>query len=349
MENRCINTRMNGRSRRPRVAIIGAGIAGLSLGRVLRRQGLDVVVFEKSRGPGGRMSTRRSPQGHRFDHGTQLITAETPAFQKQLSRWEAAGLIAPWTGRFGTLTGGRLRPRPPTHPWYVGVPRMSALTRALSHDLHVLTGVRISALQSEPSGWVLHSTEGISYGPFTAVISTAPAPQTAPLLAPHSSDLAAQADVEMLPCFSLMLTFDAPLSVPLDAADSHEPPLRWIARDSSKPGRDGAECWVLHASARWSHRHLHTESASVAQQLRDAFTAITGCGEPSWSALHLWRHGQLAAPPDPSRRCLWDPALGLGAAGDWLVGQRVESAWLSGMDMARTVLGWLRSAATLQQ
>lgn len=41
------------------VAIIGAGLAGLSCARVLKDRGLRVSVFEKSRGPGGRMSTRR--------------------------------------------------------------------------------------------------------------------------------------------------------------------------------------------------------------------------------------------------------------------------------------------------
>lgn len=48
----------------PKVAVIGAGISGLICARVLVEHGMEVTVFEKSRGIGGRMSTRRSPEGY---------------------------------------------------------------------------------------------------------------------------------------------------------------------------------------------------------------------------------------------------------------------------------------------
>ncbi|MFX9626906.1 FAD-dependent oxidoreductase, partial [Acinetobacter baumannii] len=42
-----------------RIGIIGAGIAGLTCGEALVRAGHSVRLFDKGRGPGGRMSTRR--------------------------------------------------------------------------------------------------------------------------------------------------------------------------------------------------------------------------------------------------------------------------------------------------
>jgi NADPH-dependent 2,4-dienoyl-CoA reductase/sulfur reductase-like enzyme len=44
----------------PTVAVIGAGISGLTCARTLADHGVSVTVFEKSRGLGGRMATRRS-------------------------------------------------------------------------------------------------------------------------------------------------------------------------------------------------------------------------------------------------------------------------------------------------
>src|SRR6478672_4303562 len=41
------------------VAVIGAGISGISCAQQLRQVGYRVVVVEKSRGLGGRMATRR--------------------------------------------------------------------------------------------------------------------------------------------------------------------------------------------------------------------------------------------------------------------------------------------------
>ena len=50
------------------VAIIGAGIAGLSCATQLKVLGFEVQIFEKSRGPSGRMSTRNG-DGWSADHG----------------------------------------------------------------------------------------------------------------------------------------------------------------------------------------------------------------------------------------------------------------------------------------
>ena len=71
------------------IAVIGAGIAGAACSRALTRAGHSVHVFDKSRGPGGRLATRRAEwvdrQGQacttRFDHGAIGITARTQAFQ----------------------------------------------------------------------------------------------------------------------------------------------------------------------------------------------------------------------------------------------------------------------------
>lgn len=55
-----------------RVAVVGAGIAGITAARTLAQAGWQVTVFEKSRGAGGRMATRRTAFGG-FDHGAQFF------------------------------------------------------------------------------------------------------------------------------------------------------------------------------------------------------------------------------------------------------------------------------------
>ena len=65
-----------------RIAIVGAGVAGLACARALADAGLHVQIFEKSRGVSGRMSTRRGELGQ-CDHGAQYFTARDPAFRAQ--------------------------------------------------------------------------------------------------------------------------------------------------------------------------------------------------------------------------------------------------------------------------
>ena len=58
-----------------KLAIIGSGLSGLTLANHLKDE-FDVTVFEKSRGVGGRLATRRVDT-YAFDHGAQYFTART--------------------------------------------------------------------------------------------------------------------------------------------------------------------------------------------------------------------------------------------------------------------------------
>ena len=85
-----------------RVAIVGAGVAGLAAARALLEAGHAPVVLDKGRGPGGRISTRRA-EPFAFDHGAQYFTARDPRFVEQVAAWEAGGVVARWEGRIGAL------------------------------------------------------------------------------------------------------------------------------------------------------------------------------------------------------------------------------------------------------
>jgi predicted NAD/FAD-dependent oxidoreductase len=75
----------------PSAAIIGAGLSGLACATRLHAFGWRVSVFDKSRGPGGRMSTRRGDDWQ-SDHGAQYFTARDPRFKAEVDRWLAAGV-----------------------------------------------------------------------------------------------------------------------------------------------------------------------------------------------------------------------------------------------------------------
>ena len=59
-------------ARGPRVAIVGAGVGGLSLAARLAHQGFEVDVFEKESGPGGRCN-RLEVEGFHFDMGPTIL------------------------------------------------------------------------------------------------------------------------------------------------------------------------------------------------------------------------------------------------------------------------------------
>src|SRR6185369_10035327 len=76
------------------IAIIGAGIAGLTCARRLQAQGHSVVIYEKSSDISGRMNTRQTELGG-FDYGAQYFTAGSTFFKKEIAAWRKAGWVAP--------------------------------------------------------------------------------------------------------------------------------------------------------------------------------------------------------------------------------------------------------------
>ncbi len=339
-----------------KVAVIGAGVAGLAAARRLAAHGLRPVVFEKSRGLGGRCATRRvrlGPAEVGFDHGAQYFTVRDPDFAAALAPRIAAGDVARWEARFVRLTAdGSALPAGPADRddpagrgvRYVAVPGMSALGRFLAEGVEVERQTRVVALTAGDSGWMLASDAGSESGPFAAVLLACPAPQAAELLAGPAPGLAAACDgARMLPCWAAMVAFREPLEPGFDAAFVEDATLAWAARDASKPGRAPTpDAWVLHATPAWSADRLEEDPDGVASELLARFLALAGSPgrEPDLLLAHRWRYARSAGPaPNPS--LLIEPELRLGVAGEWLRGDRIEDAFLSGCRAADELAGLL--------
>ncbi len=324
--------------RGPSVAVVGAGVSGLIAARTLSDHGLEVRVFDKGRGPGGRASTRRSME-YRFDHGAQYFTARDRRFRRYVTSWVEDGVAAPWDGRIATVEDGRVELKESDHERFVGVPGMSAVARHLASGLDVAPGTRVGRIERREGAWRLASDEGNLLGEVGAVAVAIPPAQAAPLLA-AAPELAERARaVSMRPCWALMAAFDRELGLPFDGAFVNGSALSWVARNGSKPGRPGGECWVIHGSPEWSVRHLEDGAEEVGGRLLAAFFAATGLAprEPIFARAHRWRYSIAESPLDAG--CLWDADLRIGACGDWCRGSRVEGAFLSGMAIAGRVLG----------
>jgi predicted NAD/FAD-dependent oxidoreductase len=321
------------------VAIVGAGIAGLCCARELQAAGLSVVVFDKSRGVGGRVATRRGEEGAVFDHGAQYFTVKDPRFQQQVDDWLSAGVVARWPARIGTLRGGIWTPAEAETSRYVGVPAMTAIAKQMASDLEIHFQTPIQSIAHDNGHWKLVSDQERMFGPFDAVLSTAPAPQTKSILGEYAALFAGIERVEISPCWALKLVLAEPLPVPMDGAFVEDCPLSWIARNSSKPGRARVpECWVLHASPAWSKAHLEEAAESVADKLLAEFWGALGTTPAQHLAAdaHRWRY---ALPIETlAERCVYDRDLRLGVGGDWCGGPRVEGAYLSGLSLAQIVL-----------
>lgn len=302
----------------PRIAIIGAGMAGLACARRLVDHGVTPVVFDKGRGLGGRLSTRRS-EGVQFDHGAQYLTAKSDAFQAMLDEAERAGAVARWP--CVDETG------------YVGVPGMTGLAAHLAQGLIIRKAVRVTGISQAGAGWQIAGANGAEL--FDQVVLTVPAPQAMELLADHGLFIDALRRVRMDPCLALMLALPGGDFPNFHTVHDPEGPIAWIARDSSKPARPDATCLVAHASAAWSLANLEKGMDDVATAMLPLVSEMIGRALPSdplYLSAHRWRYALVAEPLGQHFLCSEDRTLFAG--GDWCLGARAEDAWSSGNAIA---------------
>ena len=324
------------------IAIIGTGIAGLSAARALRDAGHAVQLFDKSRGSGGRMSSKRSDAGA-LDMGAQYFTARDRRFVNEVQRWQSNGWAEQWKPQLYNFKSGQLTPSPDEQIRWVGTPHMSAITRALLDDLPVQFGCRITEVFQGKQHWNLLDADGGNHGPFSHVIIATPAPQATALLAAAPKLASAAAGVKMDPTWAIALAFDKPLETPMEGCFVQDSPLDWLARNRSKPGRDASlDTWVLHATSAWSKEHLDLSKEAVIEHLHGAFAELlqSAMPAPSFSLAHRW----LYARPSSAHEfgVLADADLGLYVCGDWCLSGRVEGAWLSGQEAARRLIEHLQ-------
>ncbi|HEX4918733.1 MAG TPA: FAD-dependent oxidoreductase [Limnobacter sp.] len=321
-----------------RIAVIGAGMSGLACARALTGLGHDVIVFEKSRGPGGRMPTRwldrdaQPPLG--FDHGTQYFQASAPSFLQLLEEAQQAGAVALWSGHVVDLSYGVMQPHSPGAKRWVGTPGMASLAKFMSQGLNIHLQSRVAGVMRQGALYqlTLHLGDGavrVESG-FDAVVCAIPAEQVVQLFVDFHPTLAGLAKtVQSTVTWAVMLTPREPLKVPYDGAFVVDSPLGWICRDSSKPGRAAGERWLLQATADWSQLHRDGAADEVATLLLDVFSNVTGqLVEPIQITAHRWLYS-LPTNPLGLQYYLDEDHL-IGACGDWLSASRVEDAFLSG-------------------
>ncbi len=326
---------------RLRVVVVGAGVAGLACARSLTDHGWQVTVLEKSRGVGGRTSTRRD-DGWQFDHGAPSFDVRDERLAPYLTSWRADGIISR------------------VHGTWVGTPGMNALARHLAADLTVVTRATVQRLERVHAGWRLYYSVPDSELEATVdadvVVLAMPAPQSAALLRPVT-DLRELDHVTMDPCLTAMVVVsgsDAQLMSEINGAAGAGEPFACMRQ---RRGEDAttATSFVVHANAAWSREHLELPLADVASMLSaELVQRLAPHPAPSdvpsdvlLARGHRWRYAHVAR--GLPERCLWWPELSLGACGDWGgLGREadrrdlqhgVERAWLSGIAMAGQLLG----------
>ena len=329
-----------------KIAIIGAGITGLTIASQLSEYA-ECTVFEKSRGKGGRMSTRRADNYH-FDHGAQYFVAKTKAFQQFLKGALETGAIEQWNARFIEFTSSDVsneRTWDDSFKHYVGTPTMSALAHFIAKGLIVENNVHIDSVTLNPlhnpaipnneKQWKLNSNSKMDLGSYDWVISTCPVEQTRELLPVNFLYSTQLQEINMQACFAVMLGFKQALPLNFQAALVRDADISWIAVNSDKPQRPDGYSLLIQSNNEWAEKHQNKDIAWVQDHLIKETERVINCSlsNPDYSDVHRWLYANTVKQKSNTGDVFLDIENKLGAAGDWCGNARVESAFTHAMKL----------------
>jgi predicted NAD/FAD-dependent oxidoreductase len=140
------------------IAIIGAGLSGAVLYDSLKKYNFNITVFEKSRGCGGRCSTRYI-KDLKIDHGTSSFTTDDSDFQKFCEKNIQNNILIKNDHYYQSTNG------------------ISQMVSHLISSSDLMTKTKIVKLTKQNSKWLLKDEDKNIYAGFDMVLFTIPAPQ----------------------------------------------------------------------------------------------------------------------------------------------------------------------------
>lgn len=318
-----------------RVGIIGAGMAGLAAARRLQEAGHACVVFEKSKGLGGRLATRRIDE-FTFDTGVTSLSPGTSALGIEMTEKLDTTDLIEIHRRIDVHEYGRISPGSSTankgvrYGYRNGV---TTIAKLLAEGLEIRLSTPVECINEVANRYELHGEL------FDRVIITSPTPQTQFLLQTVGERRALDS-VRYRSCLSVLLGYGTPdPDVPYFALIDPEQrnPLVWLSLESVKvPGRapEGACAMVAQLNAAYSAEYFAAPDAEIVSEAVAQVRRLLGheFDHPQVSEVKRWKYSQ------PELSISFDSANPPGTrvlvAGDGMNGGRAELAYDSGLRAA---------------
>lgn len=336
------------------IGVIGAGISGLVAARKLALAGHDVIVFEKSKGFGGRLATRYSGDDKKikFDHGSPHISGKDPRFLEFIEELDSKGIIKKWCNGFHYWNGEKLYDQHPERlktPYYFAPEGMNSIGRYLSRWVDVRLNSRVIGMtylgdkKGKKSPWMLNFESSDTFE-VDAIILATPAVQTYGLIENSQDEIIFKRIIKEIdeiaynPKYSLMLTYNQQDIPEWKGISCNDDTIHWIANESSKRDNDGKLTLICHSKGPFTQNHLFKGSPeeTVRSEMVLALRKIIGdwAGNFDDSDMRLWRYSQPRTFLNQDYVDTGNPNAPVAIVGDYLKGSTTEQAYISGLELA---------------
>jgi len=332
-------------------AVIGAGLAGLSCARALSAAGRPAVLYERSRGVGGRCATRRV-HGQPVDHGAAFLHGSDEGFLTEVRALPGVTVLDGWPRRIEG-SGPPCLPKAflPREHRLAYAEGLTAFPKHVARGLDLRLQSLVEALVPAPGGVAIR-IEGGASAVAASVVLAVPPPTALRLMAPLAGEGREAAAIGALlgmigsqACLTVLAGYEpgAPrpswdVTYPEDSAI-----VQMISHDSSKREAPRFTVLVIQARPCWSRVHIESAEASWSAGLIEEAARLVGdwAGRPAWVEAHRWRFARTDRGSELSRPVAF-PLRGGGrvfvTGESFAPGGGIEASWLAGTAAAARLL-----------
>lgn len=278
-----------------KILLIGCGLTSTITAYLLRTRipNIHVTVWDKARGPGGRTSVRRGPNGTFVDLGAQFITTDTSALSKYSEVYEqliCSKMLAPMKCKIEGLSESEGKKH------FIAPNGTNSLVKYFLKNAYVdCTRFERRVCAITPKGKVtcICGAEEL----FDVVIITAPAPQILQLDCPIPQIIRNELQkVTYSTRFTFNMFYKKPiLPVEWDVKFMKDDTFRYVSIENRKRQQyDEADCVTFHSTKEFGTRYIEETKDSMFPILSSKVTELF----PDWplpetSNVHKWLYSQV--------------------------------------------------------
>jgi predicted NAD/FAD-dependent oxidoreductase len=317
------------------IAIIGAGFSAATLSYFIKK---DLDFYEKSRGAGGRCSTRRVEDVGLFDHGLQYIKNPNPEFKEMLSD------CAIWQGNFKIFENNQLK-NDADKERIIHENGNNLLVKNLFKNKNIFINKELKSIEKKTDHLQLTFKDEMQEE-YKTVIITAPFQQAYNLTKQFTENFFSNFNFSMQPNLTAMVAFNKSLKLDLSAITfENDDVLGFAANENTKKKNlinKDLELWTIQSSLKYAVKNIkeyrNNKQILIDEILKNFSNKLKiniSKEQIHYSDIHGWLYAYNLNTSSPN--CYWDSHLRLGICGDWFSGGNAENAFFNAKKLANLI------------